>query len=140
MLKDDKIPDDLLVLSCEEDYSICIPLLEKGNNAFLCFIQTQIFENKRHSMHLWYLVVSGAEIFSSELLLNGIVIQKLEYERLAMCPFKRLIRNPYSDKFNMFQFSICRHRLFLDHVRRTRSTIWLREEDGDRFLPVAKCT
>ncbi|ONK61548.1 uncharacterized protein A4U43_C08F31110 [Asparagus officinalis] len=84
VMKDDKIPNDLLVLSCDEDYSVCIPLLEKG-----------------------------AEIFSSELLLNGIVTQKLEYDR---------------------------HRLFLDHVKRTRSTIWLRREDDHQFLPVTKCT
>ncbi|XP_038981164.1 mediator of DNA damage checkpoint protein 1-like isoform X2 [Phoenix dactylifera] len=82
-MKEDKVPEDLLVISCEEDYSICIPLIEKG-----------------------------AGVFSSELLLNGIVIQKLEYER---------------------------HRLFLDHVRQTRSTIWLRHKDGGRFLPVSKC-
>ncbi|XP_073105852.1 uncharacterized protein [Elaeis guineensis] len=82
-MKEEKVPDDLLVISCEEDYSICIPLLEKG-----------------------------AGVFSSELLLNGIVIQKLEYER---------------------------HRLFLDHVKQTRSTIWLRHKDGDQFLPVNKC-
>lgn len=30
MLKDDQIPDDLLVLSCEEDYNTCLPFLEKG--------------------------------------------------------------------------------------------------------------
>ncbi|KAK8671073.1 hypothetical protein V6N13_037682 [Hibiscus sabdariffa] len=79
-MKDDKVPDDLLVLSCEEDYTICIPFLEKG-----------------------------AAVYSSELLLNGIVMQKLDYER---------------------------HRLFADHVRRTRSTIWLRK--NDKFLPVTK--
>ncbi|XVF21880.1 hypothetical protein REPUB_Repub12eG0127400 [Reevesia pubescens] len=50
--KDQKIPDDLLILSCEQDLAICAPLLEKG-----------------------------AAVYSSELLLNGIVIQKLEYER-----------------------------------------------------------
>ncbi|PIA44587.1 hypothetical protein AQUCO_01700290v1 [Aquilegia coerulea] len=80
--KDDKMPDDLLVISCEEDYAVCVPLLEKG-----------------------------AVIYGSELILNGIVIQKLEYGR---------------------------HRLFTDHVRSTRSTIWLRKEDGDQFVPVAK--
>ncbi|XP_042443819.1 uncharacterized protein LOC122028909 isoform X3 [Zingiber officinale] len=67
-----KVPGDLLVISCEEDYSVCISLLEKG-----------------------------VGIFSSELLLNGIVIQKLEYER---------------------------HQLFLDHVKQTRSTMWLRHK------------
>ncbi|XP_074586754.1 uncharacterized protein LOC141842529 [Curcuma longa] len=56
----EKVPDDLLIISCEEDYSVCISLLEKG-----------------------------VGIFSSELLLNGIVIQKLEYQR---------------------------HQLFLDHM------------------------
>jgi hypothetical protein len=25
-----KIPDDLLILSCEEDHAICVPLLDKG--------------------------------------------------------------------------------------------------------------
>ncbi|KAF5736917.1 BRCT domain-containing DNA repair protein putative isoform 1 [Tripterygium wilfordii] len=80
-LKDDKFPDDLLVLSCEEDYGICVPFLEKG-----------------------------AAIYSSELLLNGVVTQRLEYNR---------------------------HRLFTDHVKKTRSTLWLRKDDG-KFLPVAK--
>ncbi|KAF9601974.1 hypothetical protein IFM89_024520 [Coptis chinensis] len=83
VMKDYKVPDDLLVLSCEEDFAICMPLLEKG-----------------------------VMIYGSELLLNGIVIQKLEYER---------------------------HRLFTDHVRRTRSTIWLRKGDGHQFFPVTKC-
>ncbi|KAH6776961.1 BRCT domain-containing DNA repair protein [Perilla frutescens var. hirtella] len=76
----DKLPDDLLILSCEDDYEACVPFLEKG----------------------------GA-IYSSELLLNGIVKQKLEYER---------------------------HRLFADHVKRTRSTMWLKKRN--KFLPVAK--
>ncbi|KAG0482889.1 hypothetical protein HPP92_010973 [Vanilla planifolia] len=52
ILKGDRLPDDLLILSCEEDLSVCIPLLGKGGAAF-----------------------------SSELLLNGIVVQKLEYAR-----------------------------------------------------------
>ncbi|KAK0607364.1 hypothetical protein LWI29_013875 [Acer saccharum] len=78
-LKDGKVPDDLLILSCEEDYEICEPFLEKG-----------------------------VAIYSSELLLNGIVTQKLEYER---------------------------HRLFADHVKQTRSTIWLKK-DGRKFHPV----
>ncbi|MFQ6646156.1 hypothetical protein Gotur_020576 [Gossypium turneri] len=79
-MKDDKVLDDLLILSCEEDYAICVPFLEKG-----------------------------AAVYSSELLLNGIVTQKLDYER---------------------------HRLFADHVRKTRSTIWLRKDN--KFLPVTK--
>ncbi|KAB2599471.1 hypothetical protein D8674_009742 [Pyrus ussuriensis x Pyrus communis] len=81
VLEADKIPDDLLVVSCEEDYEICVPLLEKG-----------------------------ATVYSSELLLNGIVTQKLKFER---------------------------HRLFTDQVKKTRSTIWLRK-DGNKFLPVKK--
>ncbi|KAI3903048.1 hypothetical protein MKW92_024830 [Papaver armeniacum] len=80
-MKDDKVLDDLLVFSCEEDYEICVPLLEKG-----------------------------VAIYSSELLLNGIVMQKLEYER---------------------------HRLFNDNIKRTRSSIWIRK-DGEKFLPVTK--
>ncbi|KAL8486294.1 hypothetical protein ACS0TY_022637 [Phlomoides rotata] len=80
VLKNKKLPDDLLILSCEEDHETCIPFLEKG----------------------------GA-IYSSELLLNGIVTQKLEYER---------------------------HRLFVDDVKRTRSTIWVKK--NNKFLPVTK--
>ncbi|XP_040995302.1 uncharacterized protein LOC121241550 isoform X1 [Juglans microcarpa x Juglans regia] len=80
-LKKDDIPENLLVLSCEEDYVICVPFLEKG-----------------------------AAVYSSELLLNGIVTQKLEYER---------------------------HRLFADHVRKTHSTVWIGKEDN-QFLPVTK--
>ncbi|GAB4843545.1 hypothetical protein Ancab_013507 [Ancistrocladus abbreviatus] len=79
LFKDDKLLDDLLVLSCEEDYEVCVPLLEKGT-----------------------------AIYSSELLLNGIVTQKLEYER---------------------------HMLFVDHVKRTRSTLWMKK-DGKQFIPV----
>lgn len=78
--KDEKLPDDILILSCEEDYDACVPFLEKGG-----------------------------DIYSSELLLNGIVKQKLEYER---------------------------HLLFADHVKRTRSTIWLKKRN--KFLPVTK--
>ncbi|KAG7632081.1 BRCT domain superfamily [Arabidopsis suecica] len=73
-LSEDKVPENLLVLSCEEDRAICIPFLERG-----------------------------AEVYSSELLLNGIVTQRLEYER---------------------------YRLFTDHVRRTRSTIWIKDGKG----------
>ncbi|XP_075506714.1 uncharacterized protein LOC142543379 [Primulina tabacum] len=68
-LKDEKLPGDLLIISCEEDYDICIAFLEKGG-----------------------------PVYSSELLLNGIVKQKLEYER---------------------------HRLFVDQVKKTRSSIWV---------------
>lgn len=80
-LKDERFPSDLIVLSCEEDFVDCVPFLEKG-----------------------------ASVYSSELLLNGIVIQKLEYER---------------------------YRLFADNVRKTRSTIWLRK-DGE-LVSVTKC-
>lgn len=34
-LKDDKLPDDLLILSCEEDYEICEPFLEKGQHCII---------------------------------------------------------------------------------------------------------
>ncbi|KAM5563899.1 hypothetical protein ABKV19_018489 [Rosa sericea] len=50
--KGKKIFNELLILSCEEDEAICLPFLEKG-----------------------------AAVYSSELLLNGIVIQRLEYKR-----------------------------------------------------------
>ncbi|XP_039688114.1 uncharacterized protein [Medicago truncatula] len=50
--KNDNILDDLLVLSCEEDFAICRHFLKRG-----------------------------AAVYSSELVLNGIIIQKLELER-----------------------------------------------------------
>ncbi|KAI9128918.1 hypothetical protein K1719_000401 [Acacia pycnantha] len=81
LVKDDKTQDDLLILSCEDDYALCVPFLEKGT-----------------------------AVYSSELLLNGIVTQKLEYER---------------------------HRLFADNVKKTRSTIWLK--DGGTYRAVNKC-
>lgn len=28
--RDEKVPEDFLILSCEEDYDICLPFLEKG--------------------------------------------------------------------------------------------------------------
>ncbi|KAG8067173.1 hypothetical protein GUJ93_ZPchr0005g14892 [Zizania palustris] len=79
-----EVIDDLLVISCEEDYETCAPLLERG-----------------------------ASVFESELLLNGIVIQKLEYER---------------------------HRLFSDCVKQTRTTKWLKDTVHGQFVPVSKCT
>ncbi|KAL6217308.1 hypothetical protein ACLB2K_010525 [Fragaria x ananassa] len=50
--KGKKILDKLLILSCEEDEAICLPFLEKG-----------------------------VAVYNSELLLNGIVTQRLEYNR-----------------------------------------------------------
>ncbi|KAL9232808.1 hypothetical protein vseg_007873 [Gypsophila vaccaria] len=76
-----KLLDDLLILSCEEDLEVCSPLLEKG-----------------------------IAVYSSELLLNGIITQRLEYER---------------------------HRLFVSHVKKTRSTLWLKKE-GDKLFRVPK--
>lgn len=81
-MKEKEVAPDLLVISCEEDYQTCAPLLEKG-----------------------------ASVFSVEFLLNGIVIQKLEYER---------------------------HRLFLDRVKQTRLSRWLKDTAQDRFVPVPK--
>ncbi|WCJ23563.1 BRCT domain-containing DNA repair protein [Euphorbia peplus] len=80
-LKDDTAPDDMLILSCEEDYEFCVPFLKKG-----------------------------ATVYSSELLLNGIVTQKLEYGR---------------------------YELFVENVKRTRSTIWLKKA-GHNYSPVTK--
>ncbi|XP_059280586.1 uncharacterized protein LOC132034302 [Lycium ferocissimum] len=81
-MKEEVIPDNLLVLSCEEDYEVCTPFLEKG-----------------------------ATVYSSELLLNGIVTQRLEFDR---------------------------YRLFTDHVKRTRSTVWVKK-NNNQYLAVATC-
>lgn len=87
--KDQKIKDDLLILSCEEDHAICVPFLDQGigmpsyslfpfNNMIVILLQ-----------HCCYTFSVGAEAYSSELLLNGIVIQKLEFERYE--PAKSLL-------------------------------------------------
>ncbi|KAL8100908.1 hypothetical protein AgCh_032964 [Apium graveolens] len=55
--RDKFIREDLLILSCEEDYTTCVPFLEKG-----------------------------VHVFNSELLLSGIVTQKLEYLRVGTLP------------------------------------------------------
>ncbi|EOA22744.1 hypothetical protein CARUB_v10003456mg [Capsella rubella] len=52
--KDRNFPEDLLILSCEDDRDICVPFINQG-----------------------------AVVYNSELLLNGIVIQKLEYARFG---------------------------------------------------------
>lgn len=45
-VKDKTNPDDLLILSCEEDYSICELFLEEGIKFFsiLCFVVPQKFK------------------------------------------------------------------------------------------------
>ncbi|KAK3041440.1 hypothetical protein RJ639_000417 [Escallonia herrerae] len=53
--KDKMIPDDLLIISCDQDYATCEPFLE-----------------------------DGLVVYSTELLLNGIILQKLDYERLVL--------------------------------------------------------
>nr|GME05171.1 uncharacterized protein LOC109174948 isoform X1 [Ipomoea batatas] len=80
-MKDVTLADDILVLSCEDDYDLCVPFLEKGKT-----------------------------IYSSELLLNGIVTQKLEYER---------------------------YQLFTDHFKKTRSTVWMKKKHNQN-CPVTK--
>ncbi|KAI3760059.1 hypothetical protein L1987_50448 [Smallanthus sonchifolius] len=50
-----KISNNLLILSCEKDYEVCVPFLDKG-----------------------------AAVYSSELLLNGIITQKLDYARYQL--------------------------------------------------------
>jgi len=39
-MKEKEVPPDLLVISCEEDYGTCAPLLEKGQTYYtiLCIL------------------------------------------------------------------------------------------------------
>ncbi|ONK67545.1 uncharacterized protein A4U43_C05F1150 [Asparagus officinalis] len=53
--RSDNVPDDLLLISCEEDYAACTSLID-----------------------------NGVKVFSSDLLLNGIIIQKLEFDRYQL--------------------------------------------------------
>lgn len=41
-----QIPDNLLVISCEEDYEICVPLLEKGIKSNL-ICQLEYYKNRK---------------------------------------------------------------------------------------------
>lgn len=43
-MKEEVIPDNLLVLSCEEDYEVCIPFLEKGE--FLILLPSIVINKK----------------------------------------------------------------------------------------------
>ncbi|XAR58489.1 hypothetical protein NMG60_11013897 [Bertholletia excelsa] len=65
-MKNGLVTDDLLILSCEEDYAQCAPFLQKG-----------------------------AAVYSSELLLNGIIIQKLEFARYRLfLPSQAYVHTP----------------------------------------------
>jgi hypothetical protein len=80
--KDEKVLDDLLILSCEEDHAICRPFLERGIHlpSHLLYCKTNTSEKKSMEPS----VLAGAAVYSSELLLNGIVMQKLEYKRSVL--------------------------------------------------------
>ncbi|KAK7259451.1 hypothetical protein RIF29_25059 [Crotalaria pallida] len=79
--KNDKIcdTDDLLILSCEDDSEICYHFLNRG-----------------------------IAVYSSELLLNGIVIQKLEFERHQL--FKNQVTRNDPVMSNRFG-KVCKRRL-----------------------------
>jgi hypothetical protein len=74
------------VLSCEQDHSVCMPLIESGTCYefalpkifFCCFSISCNLGNK------FCTIVSGLKVFDSELLLNGIVTQKLEFDRYML--------------------------------------------------------
>jgi mediator of DNA damage checkpoint protein 1 len=80
IMKETKVPDDLLVISCEEDYQTCAPLLERGKSYLHCTSYTIFIEQSGQpaNVHGYPL---GASVFSSELVLNGIIIQMVDYER-----------------------------------------------------------
>jgi hypothetical protein len=85
--KEKEAPDDLLVISCEEDYETCVALLEKGYNHLDIISHSDSY--CCHESGLRANVNSeptGANVYEAELVLNGIVIQKLEYDRFVMKP------------------------------------------------------
>ncbi|CAG7859762.1 unnamed protein product [Brassica rapa] len=82
---DREFPDDLLIISCEDDRDLCLPFINQG-----------------------------AEIYTSELLLNGIVIQKLEHARYG--PVLIYHRSPpHSDIYNP---SLCAYEPILIDSKR----------------------
>jgi len=74
------------VISCEQDHSVCMPLIESGTcydfflpkPFFYCFLHFSQFIKK------FCTIVAGLEVFDSELLLNGIVTQRLEFARYML--------------------------------------------------------
>ncbi|MCD7463504.1 hypothetical protein HAX54_050744 [Datura stramonium] len=72
------ICDDLLILSCEEDYKACIPASLKGYGFITSFFVDLPAIDFLGLMAI-SITIAGTLVYSSELLLNGIVIQKLEY-------------------------------------------------------------
>jgi hypothetical protein len=84
--KDEKILDDLLILSCDEDHAICRPFLERGIHlpSNLLFYETNTQEQLLKKKSVEPPILAGVAVYSSEILLNGIVIQKLEYKRSVL--------------------------------------------------------
>lgn len=66
-MKDGNVMDDLLILSCEEDYAICVPFLEKGYN-FVLMLNSYVFYG------IW---------FSSELFVVFIYFQGQQFTVLS---------------------------------------------------------
>ena len=83
--KDEKILDDLLILSCEEDHAICRPFLQKGIHlsSIFFFYKTNTRVVVNDILYHLFLQEQQFTVRSSSLQ-NGIVIQKLEYERLVL--------------------------------------------------------
>ncbi|XP_057868880.1 uncharacterized protein LOC131075934 isoform X2 [Cryptomeria japonica] len=71
-LSKEETMESVIVISCEEDYKVCIPLLEKG-----------------------------ARIYSPEFLLNGIVVQRLDFFRDRL--FTDSVKRPRSTKMHSRQ-------------------------------------
>lgn len=80
--RDKLIREGLLILSCEEDYTTCVPFLEKGRDRSLfCNSKWSRMTCKFYEMLQLSYLFAGVHVFNSELLLSGIVTQKLEYLR-----------------------------------------------------------
>jgi hypothetical protein len=74
------------VLSCEQDHSVCMPLIESGTCCGFAFpkIFSIASSISRNLGNKFCTIVAGLEVFDSELLLNGIVTQKLEFARYIL--------------------------------------------------------
>lgn len=62
-MKEKEVPPDLLVISCEEDYETCAPLLEKGQIYYtiLCIL----FPSQDLGSQLMYMSTQQAQVFSA---------------------------------------------------------------------------
>ena len=108
------------VISCEQDHSVCMPLIKSGTcyefsrpKDFFFLLLPPFHAISRNK---FCTIVAGLQVFDSELLLNGIVTQSLEFDRyigscctLTFFAISMKFTLPLTQKWHLL---CCRYRLF----------------------------